>query len=236
MQELENQTSDNINLEPERPDKPKRHMPERTCLVSRETGSKEEMIRFVLSPDNEVTPDLKEKLSGRGVWVTAKRSFIEKAFQKKLFARGFKQPVKVHENLVQSIEQLLLCDVRQGLSLANKAGAVVEGFFKVEKAIGEKKLKILLHAQEAAEDGQRKLANAIKKMYEDQARHVMVIQKIEGADLDQALGRSHIMHAGLLNHKGSDAFLLRWRRLCTYQEQEKSGISVFEDMNFENKT
>ena len=43
--------------------------PERRCIVTRATGPKEGLIRFVLGPDDEVVPDLAGKLPGRGIWV-----------------------------------------------------------------------------------------------------------------------------------------------------------------------
>ena len=48
-----------------------RHEPERTCIVTRAVKPVAELIRFVLGPDDQVVPDLKHKLPGRGVWVTA---------------------------------------------------------------------------------------------------------------------------------------------------------------------
>ena len=44
------------------------------CASSRATVKPiDEMIRFVVGPDRAVVPDLKRKLPGRGVWVTARR-------------------------------------------------------------------------------------------------------------------------------------------------------------------
>ena len=46
------------------------------------------MVRFVAGPGGEVVPDLKRKLPGRGVWVTARRDLVDKAVTRNLFARG----------------------------------------------------------------------------------------------------------------------------------------------------
>ena len=45
----------------------------RMCAVSREVKPVDELIRFVLSPQGEVVPDLKRKLPGRGLWITHAR-------------------------------------------------------------------------------------------------------------------------------------------------------------------
>ena len=45
---------------------PPRHQPERTCIVTREVGPPDAMIRFVVGPDGVVVPDLRHRLPGRG--------------------------------------------------------------------------------------------------------------------------------------------------------------------------
>ena len=44
------------------------------------------MIRFVIGPDG-VVPDLKRKLPGRGIWITATRAALSDAVARKVFAR-----------------------------------------------------------------------------------------------------------------------------------------------------
>jgi uncharacterized protein len=193
-----------------------RHEPERTCIVTREARPPAELIRFVLGPDHRVVPDLKHKLPGRGVWVTARQDLVEEAVRRRLFARAFKAEAVAPESLADDIRQALRTDLRQGLSLANKAGAVVTGFHKVEGAIAEKPLAALIHAAEAAEDGQRKIANQLRKRLGDAISGFPVIQDLSNDELDLALGRSHVIHAALVAGAGSDGFLNRWHRYRTY--------------------
>ena len=56
--------------------------PERRCIVAMERRPQGEMIRFVLSPDGQVTPDLAAKLPGRGAWVTASRKHEIRRFSR----------------------------------------------------------------------------------------------------------------------------------------------------------
>jgi predicted RNA-binding protein YlxR (DUF448 family) len=60
--------------------------PERRCIVTGETAPKRGLVRFVVSPDGEIAPDILEKLPGRGIWVSAERDAIETAVKKNLFA------------------------------------------------------------------------------------------------------------------------------------------------------
>ena len=66
--------------------------PERKCIATGEVQPKTGLIRFAVSPDGQVVPDLAEKLPGRGIWVSADRAAVEKAVKKGLFARAAKQP------------------------------------------------------------------------------------------------------------------------------------------------
>ncbi len=194
-----------------------RHEPERTCIVSRAARPAAEMIRFVLDPGGEVVPDLKHRLPGRGVWVTARRSMVEEAVKRRLFSRAFKAEAKAGPDLADRIDRMLREDVRQSLALANKAGAVVSGFGKVEGAIAEKPLAALIHATEAAEDGRRKLMNGLRKRLGDAISGFPVITNLSNDELDLALGRSHVIHAALVAGAGSDGFLTRWHRYRAFR-------------------
>ncbi|MBZ6077063.1 RNA-binding protein [Microvirga puerhi] len=193
-----------------------RHEPERTCIVTRAVHPPAELIRFVLGPDGQVVPDLKHKLPGRGVWVTAKQDLVDEAVRRHLFARAFKADAKAPDTLAQDIRQALRADLRQSLSLANKAGMVVTGFHKVESAILEKPLAALIHAAEAAEDGRRKITNQLRKRLGDAISAFPVVQDLSNDELDLALGRSHVIHAALVAGAGSDGFLNRWHRYRIY--------------------
>jgi predicted RNA-binding protein YlxR (DUF448 family) len=194
-----------------------RHEPERTCIVTRRTAAPAELIRFVVGPDGTVVPDLKGRLPGRGAWVTATAEAVGEAVKRRAFSRAFKAEVQAAPDLAGQIEEALRQDLIQALSLANKAGAVVSGFTKVEAAIREGGVAALLHAAEAAEDGRRKLARALRKRHGDAIWDIPVVAALTGEELDLALGRSHVIHAGLVAGAGSDGFLVRWRKLCTYR-------------------
>jgi predicted RNA-binding protein YlxR (DUF448 family) len=175
------------------------------------------MIRFVLGPDARVVPDLRQRLPGRGVWVSAEKALVEDAVKRRLFARAFKAQVAVSPDLAEEIERLLRDDLRQGLSLANKAGNVIAGFAKVESAVAQGSLAALIHAAEAAEDGRRKIAGQLRKRLGDAILDVPVIQELSNHELGLALGRSHVIHAALVAGAGSDGFLTRWHRYRAYR-------------------
>ena len=94
-----------------------------------------DLIRFVVGPDGEAVPDFKNKLPGRGVWVTATQDALDDAIKRKVFARGFKRDVRLPPDLLGRTGQLLERSALDALAIAGKAGSVVAGFAKVETAL-----------------------------------------------------------------------------------------------------
>src|SRR5450631_3746327 len=71
---------------------------ERHCALSRTLKPVDEMIRFVVGPGDETVPDIKRKLPGRGIWITATRDALDDAIKRNVFARTFKRNVRFFFN------------------------------------------------------------------------------------------------------------------------------------------
>src|SRR5215470_15941270 len=135
----------------------------RMCAVSREVRPVEELIRFVLSPEGAVVPDLKRKLPGRGLWIEASRARVAEAVRRNHFSRGFKRDVRAAQTLASDTEKLLVKSATEALAMAAKAGQVVAGFAKVEEALNQGLAKALIHASDGAADGIRKLDAIVRQ-------------------------------------------------------------------------
>ena len=190
--------------------------PERTCIVTRAKGLPEEMIRFVIGPGGTVVPDIRRKLPGRGVWVTARAGYVAEAVKRQAFSRGFKTKVVASESLAAEIEALLTNDCLQALSLANKAGQVVSGLAKAEEAIASGSIAGLVHAVGCGADGIRKLGQSLRRRYGDEWARPRVELFVSG-QLDLALGRTNVIHAALIEGAASEGFLKHCRRLTLYR-------------------
>ena len=190
---------------------------QRTCALSRELKPVDQMIRFVLGPAGEVVPDVKRKLPGRGLWITATRAALETAVKRNVFGRGFRRTVKTGPDLAASTEQLLERSALDALAMAGKAGALVTGFAKVEAALARSDILALIHAGDGAADGRRKLDGALHRSNEDRTREIAVIDAFSGEQLDLALNRPNVVHAALLAGPGSETFLARVTRLMRFR-------------------
>jgi hypothetical protein len=194
----------------------------RMCAVSREVRPIEELIRFVVAPSGEVVPDLKRKLPGRGLWVSASGKMVAEAARRHQFSKGFKREVRVAATLAADTEALLERFAVDALAMAAKAGQVISGFTKVADALtrqGPGAVRALIHATDGAADGIRKLDAIVRQMGGNNgpSAEVRIVNVLISEQLDLALGRSNVIHAALLAGPASDTFLSRSQMLVRYR-------------------
>lgn len=180
----------------------------RQCIVTREALPKDALIRFCLSPDRIVTPDLSCKLPGRGLWVKAELSIVAQAAVKGVFSRAAKTQVVVPADLAAQVEKQLRLRALQALSMARKAGLLVAGYEKIRKVLQQHEAIALIHAQEAAEDGMAGL-NA-------KAQAVEIIHCFTKSELNQVCARDNAVHVALTAGQASEFFLLHYRRFTGF--------------------
>jgi predicted RNA-binding protein YlxR (DUF448 family) len=191
----------------------------RMCAVSREVRPIGELIRFVVSPEGEVVPDLKRKLPGRGLWVSASRRTVAEAVRRNQFSKGFKRDVRAAPTLPADTEALLVRSATEALAMAAKAGQVVSGFSKVEGALQQGQAEALIHASDGAADGIRKLDAIVRQRggNHGESQEMPIVSVLTSAELDLALGRSNVIHAALLAGAAGKTFLSRSQILVRYR-------------------
>jgi predicted RNA-binding protein YlxR (DUF448 family) len=184
--------------------------PLRRCIVTGEVKPREAMLRFVVSPDKTIVPDLGEKLPGRGLWLTPDASTLAQAIEKKAFQRAARQRVKVPADfaaLVTSLFRQRLCDQ---LGLARRAGAAIAGFEKVDEQIRRGRIKLLLVAADAGKDGRHKLENL--------ARGTQVIDALDSNTLAGIFGViGVVVYAGISDKAHAAKLQLTADRLAALQ-------------------
>jgi hypothetical protein len=162
--------------------------PERKCIASGDVQPKQGLVRFVVSPDGLIVPDLAEKLPGRGMWVTADPAALTKAATKGLFARAAKQPVTVPDGLVEQVEMMLARRVVDLISLCRKGGHAVSGYEKVKDWLSKDEAEVLIQASDGSERGKSKLSTPYGGSF---------IGWLTADELGQAFGRQTTIHAAL---------------------------------------
>jgi predicted RNA-binding protein YlxR (DUF448 family) len=193
---------------------------ERTCIVTGAKSAPEAMLRFALGPDGAVVPDIRRKLPGRGVWTELSFGAVSRAAAKQAFSRAFRAKVEAPASLAETVGALLEQDALQSLSIANKAGLVVAGAFKVDSAIEAGEVIALIQASDGATDGAAKRVQALRAKFGQDANVIARINIFSSSQLDLALGRANVIHAALKRGAASSAFLERADRLRLYRGGE----------------
>ena len=167
----------------------KRDASERRCIVTGDTQPKGGLIRFVVGPENQIVPDLLEKLPGRGIWVTADRHVLEAAIKKGLFARGAKQAVTVPDGLIDAIEAGLARRVIDLISLTRKGSRAVMGYEKVKSWLMQERVQVLIQASDGSIRGKTKL-----RAPDGDNRFIGILT---ASELGLAFGRENVIHGAL---------------------------------------
>jgi predicted RNA-binding protein YlxR (DUF448 family) len=204
---------------------------ERMCAVTRAVRPIDELIRFVVSPQGEVIADLKRKLPGRGLWLSASHRTVAEAVRRNQFSRGFKRDVRASASLAADTEALLVRGLIEALAMAGKAGQVVSGFSKVEGVLQQGQTRhsvsALIHASDGAADGIRKLDAILRQNAGNRVESpdFPVVTALTSEQLDLALGRSNVIHAAVLAGPASKTFLSRSQILVRYRMADDDGTA-----------
>lgn len=164
-------------------------MATRKCIATGQVCPKGDMIRFVVGPDAEIVPDILGKLPGRGLWVTARRSALEKAVKKGLFRRAAKADVACPADLIDRVEAALAARVTDLISLARKSGNAVAGFEKAKAWLEKDQAAVLIQASDGSERGKGKLRPPKGK--------ASFIGVLTANELGLAFGRENVIHCAL---------------------------------------
>jgi predicted RNA-binding protein YlxR (DUF448 family) len=167
-----------------------REEPERRCIVTRETGPKAGLIRFVAGPDDSVVPDIAGRLPGRGMWVKADAAALGQAAGKGYFARAAKRPLKAPPDLALEVERQLAARLVELVALARKAGEAVAGLEKTKDALVAGKAALLLQAA----DGSERERSRLRPPEGENS----LVSCLFGHELGLSFGRDRVIHAAVL--------------------------------------
>jgi predicted RNA-binding protein YlxR (DUF448 family) len=192
---------------------------ERRDIVSGEVLPDNRLLRFVADPDGQVVPDAGAKLPGRGLWVEASKDAVNKAVEKKLFARAAKAQVVATEDLAARAEKSLITRMLGDLGIARRSGALVLGFDNVLRALeGPKPPKVLIEAFDGAADGKRKLYAAAHRL----ELNCVVIETLTSAELGLALGRENVIHAAVQPGGLAERLIFDAERLSGFRTETRT--------------
>ncbi|KNG93329.1 RNA-binding protein [Pseudaestuariivita atlantica] len=190
--------------------------PERKCIVTGEVQPKSGLVRFVVSPDGTIVPDVAGKLPGRGMWVSATRDAVEKAASKGQFARAARSKVTVPDGLADLVEQALARRLIDLISMARKSGDAIAGYEKVKTALDKEEVKVLIQASDGSERGKGKL---------NTPRDGRWLGWLTSDELGLAFGRQAVIHAAIRSGGLSRRVIEEAQRLKGMRADVQSGAN-----------
>ena len=230
-----------LDAEPGGPRPSPGHEPERTCILTRRKGTKDELIRLALGPDGQVAPDVRARAPGRGAWIGVSRAELDEANAKGKLKSALQRAFKTTSLLVAAdLGERTASALRQAaldrLGMEARSGNLVNGAERVETAARSGKVALLIHAADAGEDGNRSL---------DQAWRVGgggprgVIFPEPRTILSMALGRENVVHVALTDPAAASRVqhvLRRWRAFTDPDCGPEGGEPTLRDGSAEEMT
>ncbi len=175
-------------------------MSERTCIITGETTEPFNLLRFVVSPDGALTPDIAYKLSGRGAYVMPKPEYVKEALKKYKFAKhiNFQEKLfpKEIDLFLRSLENLLQKHFIEQVGLFRKRGRAIAGANNLKE-------KTFLTGLLIASDASSKEARNIESL----TCPTWVLREIPSDILGRAFGRNSLAFAGILSLKNEKSTL-----------------------------
>lgn len=197
-------------------------MTERKCILTGDRADPETLIRLAIGPEGQVLPDIRAKAPGRGAWIGISRAELEQALAKgKLkgaLARSFKSgELVIPDDLADRIDAGLRQDLMSRLGLEAKASMLLIGSEKIDVACRKGMVKLLLHAADAAVDGNRKLDQALRVGQEAEGTDLAgIVLPVDRNALSMAMGRDNVVHIAVTDSRAASRLRAALGRLESY--------------------
>ena len=172
-------------------------MVKRTCIITGETDEPTNLLRFVVGPDKSLTPDVLNKLPGRGAYTLPKPEYVKEALYKNRFAKqlGFYKRLSPSEIdlFLSSLENLLQKNFIEQIGLVRKQGSAVAGAGNLKE---HQFAKGLLIAADASRREARKIISLTSPSW--------ILKNIPAETLGKPFGRNSLAFVGIFSSKNEE--------------------------------
>ncbi len=175
-----------------------RKIRQRRCVSTREVVAMDQLLRVVLAPDGTLTPDLGDKLPGRGAHLTPTRAALAQASKTRAFDRAFKQRVTMPPQFADHLAALIQAHLLARLSLARRSGDLALGQDAVFAAANRGKLTLLILPGNATANTRARLAGL--------ARDFPALTFATVEELGAALGKPRVTNLAFIHAAKGDHF------------------------------
>lgn len=153
------------------------------------------MIRFVVSPDRKIVPDLTANLPGRGIWLSALGDVIETARTRGAFNRAAgkgegRGQVVVAADLLAVLQAGLVRRISEVLGLTRRAGQSVCGFQKAREWFDAGRVGLVVQAADGSAQERARFLSGWQG-------RIPVVAPLPGDALGAVFGREHVVHVAV---------------------------------------
>jgi uncharacterized protein len=190
--------------------------PMRRCILSGAVRPKDEMVRFVVGPGDEIVADVDERLPGRGFWLSADRDMLMKASAKHVFAKAARRSVRVPDNFADQVEGALVRRCLSLVGLARRAGQAVIGYEKSREWLKSGRAGIVVAASDGSAASRAKLGALASGV---------PIAVLRAEELGAAAGRDRAVHMVVSPGKLADSLKREAGRLAGFRRAGVRGVN-----------
>ena len=165
-----------------------------TCLSTGLKLDSNNLLKFVLAPDNSLTLDLMDSLPGESFRISASREVLEASCKKDLFSQSASCQVIIRENFISYVETALVEQFNSTIGFCRRAGFLIWGFEKVKTALVKKEVILRIEALDGSKSEKRKL---------DSITIVPVLQSLYAYELATSFRRERLIHCALVKKRNS---------------------------------
>ena len=160
-------------------------------FLDRDDLSEDDFIKFSMSPDNALVPDLYNNLPGRSVWLPANKSMITDILKKEELKTYFGIPNILTSNFSILIEKILKRKILNSVSLTKKAGYLVMGIDAIKAQLLDKKHCLVITA---------KGAKSLPKHSIFSDKSVLCFENFfDQKDLEKSTGKNKVKYVGIFS-------------------------------------
>ena len=150
-----------------------------------------DFIKFSLSPDNKLVPDLHNNLPGKSIWAPANKAMIKYIQERDDVKAHFGVSHLFSNDLVSLIKKILRKKILSSISLAKKAGYLAIGLDTIKTELVEKKHCLIVVA-----DG----AKSLKNYSFFSSNTISCFENLlHQKDLERSTGKNNVKYVGILS-------------------------------------
>ena len=172
----------------------------------------DDFIKFSLSPDNKLVPDLHNNLPGKAIWAPANKSLIKCIQERDDVKEHLGVSFLFSSDLVFLVKKILRKKILNSISLTKKAGYLAIGLDSIKSQLMERKHCLIIVAKEA---------KSLKNYSFFSSNTISCFENLlHQKDLDLSTGKNNVKYVGILSKNFKKTIQVDLNKLKGFMEND----------------